>query len=239
MRMVRCVVNAAVAMTVKLIFIAAGIVVCMPVFLVITGYAIVLPRKPAPPAPIAAVTNAFSPSFSMSISKIPHIVAIIVTCSPINNGHLVVVVHGHGGGEFFPNLIAVEYFLEIVSGAESRIGSLGEEFLQHTVLRRHRVGHFKNTQTGRLFGLKFHRRLKNGAHNRFAGALAGFFIYVFTHNVKGILSHYRATCEYTKKPREKPNFPRNREQADNKKATRKWLEFLVGAEGFEPPTLCL
>lgn len=37
MRKVRRVVNAAVAMTVKLIFIAAGIVVCMPVFLVITG----------------------------------------------------------------------------------------------------------------------------------------------------------------------------------------------------------
>lgn len=37
MRKVRHVVNAAVAMTVKLIFIAAGIVVCMPVFLVITG----------------------------------------------------------------------------------------------------------------------------------------------------------------------------------------------------------
>lgn len=37
MRKVRRVVNAAVAMTVKLIFIAAGVVVCMPVFLVITG----------------------------------------------------------------------------------------------------------------------------------------------------------------------------------------------------------
>ena len=37
MRKVRRVVNAVIAVTVKLIFIAAGIVVCMPVFLVITG----------------------------------------------------------------------------------------------------------------------------------------------------------------------------------------------------------
>lgn len=37
MRRVRRIVNAAVAMTVKLIFIAVGIVICMPVFLVITG----------------------------------------------------------------------------------------------------------------------------------------------------------------------------------------------------------
>ena len=37
MRKVRHVVNAAVAMIVKLIFIAVGVVVCMPVFLVITG----------------------------------------------------------------------------------------------------------------------------------------------------------------------------------------------------------
>jgi len=37
MQRIRRIVNAAVALTVKLIFIAAGIVICMPVFLVVTG----------------------------------------------------------------------------------------------------------------------------------------------------------------------------------------------------------
>ena len=37
MRLIRRIVNMAVMMTVKLMFIAMGVVICMPVFLVVTG----------------------------------------------------------------------------------------------------------------------------------------------------------------------------------------------------------